>query len=302
MKNKKKKVKVFSKIFATLCIIVAIFVGGYFFLDKTIIPKYFGQYGINGFSDLVGVVTSLYKTPNEAKMITNGYTQTDTTNAIKKLQDANYKIENDGTILKDNFSSFQGNKSIELSDREFAAVCNKMLENGILVDVLPDLNYLNVINISLLELIIEPKDSSFDGETYTAANLKFLMKINTENIREQIAQQMQTPLFLLNMIIPENLYFMVTYDFDLLAEETRANGEIAINGRTTEQSKILINLLIDFIFPESEEMTYEKFTVAVGDIALKGIDILGDFKFIKIENTQGKTFNGILITPKIQTP
>ena len=300
---KKKKVKLFSKIMITLCLIAAIFVGGYFFLDKTIIPKYFGQYGINGISDLVGVVTSLYKNPNESKMITNGYTQTDTSNAISKLQTANYKIENDGTILSENFKNFQGDANVELTDREFAAVCDKMLENGILIDVLPELNYLNVINMSLLEFIITPDSTSFDGVGYTRANIKFILKINTENIREQIANQMQTPLFLLNMIIPDNLYFTVAYDVDLEKEEnSRANGTIAINGRTAEQSKVLIELLIDFIFPESDGMNYQKFIQSVGDIALKGIDVLGDFKFIQKTSSSGKVDNGILITPAIQNP
>ena len=298
MKNKKKKIKLFSKIMITFCLIAAIFVGGYFFLDKSIIPKYFGQYGINGVSDLVGVVTSLYKNPNESKMITNGYTPTDTSNAISKLQNANYKIEDDGTILEENFNSFQGDTSIELTDREFAAICDKMLENGILIDVLPDLNYLNVINISLLEIKINPDEKSFDGTGYTRANVEFILKINTTNIREQIANQMQTPLFLLNMIIPENLYFTVSYDLDLEKEESsRMNGTIAINGRTAKQSKVLIELLIDFIFPESDNMNYEKFIQSVGDIALKGIDVLGDFKFIKKDNGNGSFSNGFLISP-----
>lgn len=298
MKNKKKKIKLFSKIMITFCLIAAIFVGGYFFLDKSIIPKYFGQYGINGVSDLVGVVTSLYKNPNESKMITNGYTPTDTSNAISKLQNANYKIEDDGTILEENFNSFQGDTSIELTDREFAAICDKMLENGILIDVLPDLNYLNVINISLLEIKINPDEKSFDGTGYTRANVEFVLKINTTNIREQIANQMQTPLFLLNMIIPENLYFTVSYDLDLEKEESsRMNGTIAINGRTAKQSKVLIELLIDFIFPESDNMNYEKFIQSVGDIALKGIDVLGDFKFIKKDNGNGSFSNGFLISP-----
>jgi hypothetical protein len=113
-------------------------------------------------------------------------------------------------------------------------------------------------------------------------------------VREQIANQMQTPSYLLNMIIPDNLYFTVSYDFDLKQTESqRSNGQIAINGRTAEQSELLINLLIDFIFPEEDEMNLEKFTKALGDIALKGIDKLGEFEFIS--NVDGKKQNGFVI-------
>ena len=98
---KKKSSGIWAKVAILLSFILAIFAGGYFFLDKLIVPKYFKQYGINGIGDLVNVVASLYSTPNESKMISNGYTQTDLTNGVNKLQKAGYKIEVDGTIKEE---------------------------------------------------------------------------------------------------------------------------------------------------------------------------------------------------------
>lgn len=290
---KRKRSGILGKVLITLCIVIAIFAGGYFLLDKAIVPKYFGQYGINSIPDLAGVVTSLYKNPNEKKLITNGYTQTDLSNSVTKLQAADYKIDNDGKITDKN--NFKGHGKVELTDREFAAVCNKLLEDGALADALPNLNYLNTMQISLLQVIITPNEDSFDGDGYNAANISFIIKINTVDIRAQIATQMQTPSYLLNMIIPDDLYFTVSYDFDLTKTENEriTQSTIAINGRTAKQSELLINLLIGFIFPEEDEMNYEKFTNSVGEIALKGIDAIGEFKFIK--NVDGKNQNGILI-------
>lgn len=294
---KKDKSGFWGKIIITLCVIIAIFAGGYFFLDRLVIPKYFGQYGINSVPDLVGVVSSLYKSPNESKLITNGYTAVDLKNAITKLQASGYKIADDGTVNPDDYDNFKGDKPVSLTDKEFAAVCNKMVNNGMLVDALPNLNYLNVLNITLLQVEITPEDESFDGEGYTSANMSLIIKIDTTDVREQIAEQMQTPLFLLNMIIPDTLYFSVSYDFDLTATDSdRTNGSIAINGRSAEQSELLINLLIDFIFPKEDDMNLEKFTMAVGDVALKGIDALGDFKFMKNMGTNKE--NGFLINAK----
>lgn len=290
---KRKRSGILGKVLITLCIVIAIFAGGYFLLDKAIVPKYFGQYGINSIPDLAGVVTSLYKNPNEKKLITNGYTQTDLSNSVTKLQAADYKIDNDGKITDKN--NFKGHGKVELTDREFAAVCNKLLEDGALADALPNLNYLNTMQISLLQVIITPNEDSFDGDGYNAANISFIIKINTVDIRAQIATQMQTPSYLLNMIIPDDLYFTVSYDFDLTKTENEriTQSTIAINGRTAKQSELLINLLIGFIFPEEDEMNYEKFTNSIGEIALKGIDAIGEFKFIK--NVDGKNQNGILI-------
>lgn len=294
---KKDKSGFWGKIIITLCVIIAIFAGGYFFLDKLVIPKYFGQYGINSVPDLVGVVTSLYRSPRESSLITNGYTNVDLTNAIGKLQASGYKIADDGTIRPEDYNNFKGDKPVELSDKEFAAICNKMISDGMLVDALPNLNYLNVLNITLLQVVITPDEESYDGEGYTSANMSLIIKIDTTDVREQIAEQMQTPLFLLNMIIPDTLYFSVSYDFDLTATDSdRTNGSIAINGRSAEQSELLINLLIDFIFPKEDDMNIEKFTMAVGDVALKGIDALGNFKFMKDMGVNKE--NGFLINAK----
>ena len=87
---KKQKAKIFGKFFAAICVIVAIFCGGYFLLDKLVIPKYFGSYGIHSVPDLVEVVASLYKNPKESEIVTNAYTQNDFASAITILTRSNY--------------------------------------------------------------------------------------------------------------------------------------------------------------------------------------------------------------------
>lgn len=291
---KKKNSGILAKVIVFLTAIIAVFVGGYFFLDKAIIPKYFKKFGIGGVGDLVDVVASLYNSPKESKMIKNGYTQTDLTNAISKLQTANYKIEDDGTIKKENVKGFKGDGRLELTDREFASVCNEFLSNGLLEDSLSNLNYLNITKLTLLDLVLTPDEKSQDEETgyYTKANVHFIIKVDTTNLREQIADQMKTPIYLLKMIIPDTMYFEISYDIDLAGEnDERTNGTIAINGRSSEKSENLINVLISFIFDEEDDMNLNKFIDELGNVALRGIDSLGDFKFAKIGNGYGIVVN-----------
>lgn len=292
MKNK-KKTGILAKVFILLAAILAIFTGGYFFLDKLVVPKYFGKFGIDGIVDLIDVVASLYNTPNEANLIKNGYTQTNFTNAISKLQESNYKIEDDGTIKKDNLINFKGDGKLELTDQEFAALCNTFLNNGLLEDSLSNLNYLNITQLTLLDLIVTPDGETYDSKTktYTKANVNFIIKVDTTNLREQIAEQMDTPVYLLKMIIPDKMYFQVSYDIDLLKENNKTNGTIAINGRTPEKSENLINLLISFIFNEEDEMDMQKFIGELGSVAVQGIEALGDFKFAKFGNQYGFIVN-----------
>ena len=301
---KKKKTGFILKICISLTLVLAIFTGGYLFLDKKIVPKYFGKYGIYGIPDLVGVVASLYKSPNESKIVTNGFTQTDFSNAVSKLQNSGYKMNNDGSMQETDFNLFRGTESVVMTDRERASICNKFLSDGILVDALPDLNYLNIINISVLEIIITPDEDSYDGSVYTKAHVSSIMKINTTDICEQIAEQMDTPLFLLNMIIPEVLYFEIAYDIDLSKQENEsaivdASGTISINGRSEKQSEILINLLIEFIFPDDESMNIDKFTNELGNVIVSGIETLGDFKFVDEAVTKKKQ-SGVVVDPVVQ--
>ena len=292
---KKKTSGIWAKVVILVSVILAVFAGGYFFLDKLIVPKYFGQYGIKGVGDLVNVVASLYSTPKESKMIVNGYTQTDLTNAISKLQSNGYLIENDGTIKEENFENFKGSGKLELSDREFAAICNEFLSNGLLEDSLSDLNYLNITKLSLLDLVVKLDDSSLDTETntYTKANIDFIIKVDTTKLREQISDHMDTPIYLLKMIIPDTMYLEINYDIDLSDGKNSTNGSIEINGRPAEKSEALMNLFIGFIFNEEEEMNLEKFIDAVGEVALKGIDALGDFKFTMIGKQAGFVVNEV---------
>lgn len=296
MKIRKKKSGILAKVCVFVAGILAIVFGGYFFLDKLIVPKYFNQFGIRGIGDLVEVVTSLYNSPNEAKLIKNGHTQTDLANAISKLQNANYKIEDDGTIKKENIETFKGDGKLELTDREIAAVCNEFLGNGLLETSLSHLNYLNITTISLIDLVVTPDEKTLIEEkgTYTRAVIDFIIKVDTSNLRDKIAEQMKTPVYLLKMIIPDTIYFEVNYHIDLLDEQERTTGTIAINGRTAEQSKNLINILIGFIFNAEDEMDLDKFTSEIGSVAMQGIDSLGDFKFAKINDKAGIVVNEIV--------
>lgn len=302
---KKKTSGIWAKVVVLLSIIFAVFAGGYFFLDKLIVPKYFSQYGIKGIGDLVNVVASLYSTPKESKLIVNGYSQLDLTNAISKLQNAGYKIEDDGTIKSENKDTFKGSGELELTDREFASLCNEFLGNGLLTDSLSDLKYLNITKLTLLDLVVTLDEESLDEEieTYSKANIDFIIKFETDKLREQIADQMGTPIYLLKMIIPDTLYLEIKYDIDLEKEGQRTNGSIEINGRSAEKSETLMNLFIGFIFDEEEDMNLDKFIVEIGNVALHGIDELGSFRFAKIGKQVGFVVNsGMVQDEPIEPP
>lgn len=291
--KKKKSMGVWGKILVLLGIIVAIVSGGYIFLDKLIIPKYFSNYGIYGMSDLVGVVNSLYKNPKEEKLVTNGWSESDWNSASDKLLESGYNLDENGDIVIEGFRD--NATTVELSDREFASVCNKLLDEGILSDVLPNLQYVNLVNMSILEVNIVTNEESKRNDIYTSANINFIAKLDTTDLKVQMSNQMETPKSLLDFIIPKDLYFSVSYNIDLekTGDDRIADGTIAINGRTAKQSEILINLLIDFVFPPEDGMNLHKFTNTFGDIILKGIDELGDFCFKKVDDR-----NGLLISPK----
>ena len=175
-----------------------------------------------------------------------------------------------------------------------------MLESGILASKLPNLNYIDTININVLELIIEPavirNENGTSRYSEEKADISFTCKIDTSSVRNQMAIAMDTPLFLLNMIVPETLYIRLDYTIEKneQGEWASTNGFIGVNGRTAKDSEVLLNLLIDFVFPVEEEMSLDTLSSEFGNILVQGVELLGNIS-IKAEIGSNKD-NGIILT------
>lgn len=301
--KKHKKSGFFLKLTIVLATLVAICCCAYFAIDKLVVPKYFSQYGIHNMSELVGMMKTLYNSPKENEIITNGYTKADESSANKKLIDAGFPKE-DGTGSIDYVAVSSGEIKVNagvyhFTDKEIASVLNDIIASGVLQSNLPNLNHLNELDITVLEFIVSPKEIQ-SGESFTYskenADISCTFKIDTSLVREQMAKEMDTPMFLLNMIIPNTLYISVNYSLSVEDDGTWkiVSQNMAINGRTSEQSEILINLMISFIFPKEDEMTKDKLTETCGQILLDGINLLGDLSFEY--NIDGRGGNGVTIT------
>ena len=109
-----------------------------------------------------------------------------------------------------------------------------------------------------------------------SANIHALFKVDTVGLRDQIAHEMGISKFLIEMIIPDIMYMSVDYNLALVNNSwTYSDGNISLNGRTAEQSKILLDMLISFIFPEEDNMNLEKLTNEFGNILQSGLGLLG---------------------------
>lgn len=301
--TKHKKSGFFLKLSIVLAILIAICFGAYFAIDNLVVPKYFSQYGIHNLGELVGMVKTLYNSPKETEIITNGYTKFDASSANKKLVSAGFPLE-ESTGKIDYVGVSKGEATINpgvyhLTDRELASVLNDILACGIVQSNFSNLNYLNDIDITVLEFIVAPKsEQTPSGFSYSSTNadVSSTFKIDTSLVRQQMAEAMDTPLFLLNMIIPNTIYVSVNYSLSLGEDGSwRIDAQaMEINGRTAKQSEILINLLISFIFPEEDQMTQDKLTKIFGTALLDGIKILGDLSFEY--NIDGSGTNGVIIT------
>lgn len=298
-----KKSGFFLKLTMVLAILVAICFGAYFAIDRLVVPKYFSQYGIHDLGELVGMMQTLYNSPKESEIITNGYTKADETSANKKLVGAGFPKE-EGTGKIDYVGVSKGEATLQagvyhFTDKELGCILNDILASGVVESNLQNLNYLSDISITVLEFIVNPKTVQ-SGENFTysnnSADISSTFKIDTSLVREQMAKAMDTPLFLLNMIIPKTIYITVNYSISLGEDGNWKidEKEMGINGRTAKQSDILIDLMISFIFPPEDEMTKDKMIEACGQVLLSGIEFLGDLSFEY--NIDGTGTNGVVIT------
>lgn len=305
MKNK-GTAKFFIILFIVLSVLGGIVCGGYFLLDRVIVPKYFSSYGIYNLADLTNMMNTLYHMPSEKQIVTNGYQENiDLPSAIDKLtaEEAHYPIKRDGTFDFDAFSDGKrGAGGITLTDRELAAVLDKLLDTTEFSDLLPNLSNIDTINMNLLELTISPKKLDDDTYSKTSGHIKAIIKIDTTEVRSQMASEMQIPLFLLNMIFPKEFYVTCNYDVDIdnsgeSAVWSTSNGKLAVNGSTEEQSEILLNLIISFIFGEDDHMTIPKLVDNFGDIVEQCTELFGKIEFATNITVGINKHNGIYFLP-----
>lgn len=305
--KKHKVAKLFINLTIVIVVLASILLGGYFAIDKIIVPKYFSEYGIYNMNDLVNIMKTLYTSPNEKNFITNPYTSFDTQNAVRKLVNAGFhtkpgttdELDYDAIAEGTGFTLNPDIDYVELNDCEIAGVLNQMLASGVLSRYLPNLDYLNTINMEAREVVITPATTNGVLNPY-AANISVVIKLDTSAVRAQMASYMDVPIFLLNMILPETLYIESSMDVSIDENQNwkHSNTFIYINGRTQEQSEKLLELLISFIFPQEEEMTLEKFSETMGELLEYGLKMMGDVQFTNEINmgAQSSSKNGIHVT------
>ncbi len=298
--KKNKTLRFFVILLIVLVLLGSIGVGGYFILDKVVVPKYFGEFGINNMGDLVQMMGTLYNSNDEKDIVTNGFTETDRVSAESKLIGVGFPKLANGNLdykkLAEGDFYVSPDAQVELTDKELASLLGQMLNSGILAEKLPDLKYINTLTFSMLEVIITPMVEN-GVLNPNSAKMEFSIKIDTSSVRSQMANEMEMPLFLLNMIVPKTLYINVNFGLEISENNwVYSNSSIGVNGRTSKQSEILLNLLIDFIFPVENNMTLEKLNEEFGGVVLKGLELLGNVQFTN--SIYSTNQNGVVLTFK----
>lgn len=306
---KKKKSKFFISLGIILVVLFSIVFGGYLALDKFLVPKYFARYGINNMKELVSLVKLMYTVPDEQTFITNPYSSIDKTTAENKLIEVgfptNTKNELDySKLVEKGFyvvtdSEYEGD-FIYLSDKEIAAIMGQILDSGVLVSELPNLSYLDTITMEVKELSITPdvliEDEDSDN-LYSSAQIKVIIKINLEKATKQMSENLDVPLFLLNMIMPQNVY--VTSIFNLTLDKDnnwqKSDSSLSINGKTPKQSEVLLNLLISFIYSSDENMTISNLSDQIADLTCKCFGLVGDVTFVDKIEVGSAALNGVRV-------
>jgi len=263
--------------------------GGYMILDKIVVPRYLSTYGISNMGELVTVIHTMYSSPKESQFILNPYCEEDKASGISKLKNANFPYSEEKNTLdydkiakeKVNVIDADGVGYLIFTDREIAAVLDDVLRSGAIADNLDSIASLDTLTMTTKEVVVTPKLEG-DSTASSSAHISMTIMINTAKVRGDMAKNMDVPTFLLNMIVPKDLYFTCEFNISTIAEGVYEYSDcvLRINGATTKQSEILINLLIGFIFEPDQEMTMEKLSEKIGGIITYGLELFGRFEFV----------------------
>jgi hypothetical protein len=311
---KRSKTRFIVILTTVLILLSGAVLGGYFAIDRLLVPKYFGRYGINNLPELVDLVQTIYVIPSEDTFITNPYTKADAQTMTAKFTKAGFPTTANGEIDFETIVKSETKRSlsedaenldetyITLTDKEIATILNQILDTGVLVSNFKSLSYLDTLQMQIKQLSITPTDlesldpalasDQFLDFSSNSANLSLTIKITTESAKQQISKNIDAPQFLIDWIIPEEMYITanMTTEIGEDGKHTLSNTSLSINSKTPKQSEVLLSLLISFIYPESENMTIDELATAIGDLAIEGINLLGDFEYVQVETKSSCAF------------
>lgn len=308
---KRSKIKFFIVLAVIITLLCGAVVSGYFAIDRLLVPKYFARYGINDLPELVDIVQTIYVIPDEDSFITNAYTKADAQSMTSKFTNAGFPTLNNGeidfeSIAKSDYKRTPNEDFTEthltLTDKEIATILNQILETGVLVSNFKSLSYLDTLQMQVKQLSITPlelesKDATIASDqllnySSDSANLSLTVKISTESAKQQIAKNIDAPQFLVDWIIPEEMYITASFstEKDENGEIAYTNTSLSINSKTPKQSEVLLSLLISFIYPDSENMTIDELTTELGKLVVSGLNLLGSFEYVQVENLTSSAF------------
>ena len=273
-------------------------------IDRILVPKYFSAFGINNLSELIEIVDAIYTIPNESEFINEPFSASDAKNATQILANAGFPTLSTGEIDYERIGNYDYTLSpkqppekdyIELTNKEVAAIMDEILKSGILVSNFPELSYIDTLEMEVKQLIISPLDED-QKLSSTDAKLLMTIKLDTLSARKQISENLEVPQFLIDFIIPDTIY--MTASFDTFVDQTGTrlydNGTLAINSKTAKQSEVIMNLLLSFIYSSEEVLSIEELTHQIGMLVTEGLDVLGTFEFVEINN-KNTISNGVKI-------
>ena len=301
---KKNRINLFVALSVVLVFLIGITFGGYMIIDRVLVPKYFSAFGINNLNELIEIVDTIYTIPNEDEFIEEPFTASDLKNATKILVNAGFPTLSTGEIDYESIGNYNYvltppqpvvEDFIVLTNKEVASIMNEILESGILVSNFPELSYIDTLEMEVKQVVISPLDDK-NELTKTDAKLLTTIKLDTLSARKQISENLEVPQFLIDFIIPDTIYMTASFDtfVDESGKRTYDNGTLAINSKTAKQSEVIMNLLLSFIYSSEETLSIEELTHQIGMLIIDGLDVLGQFEFVEIDEKSNKT-NGVKI-------
>ena len=301
---KKNRINLFVVLTVIVVLLVGIVFGGYMIIDRILVPKYFSAFGINNLSELIEIVDAIYTIPNEEDFIDEPFTDSDSKSATKILVNAGFPTLSTGEIDYERIGNYDYTLTppqpvvdnfIVLTNKEVAAIMDEILESGILVSNFPELSYIDTLEMEVKQLIISPLGEN-EKLSPTDAKLIMTIKLDTLSARKQISENLEVPQFLIDFIIPDTIYMTASFDTFINDNGIRSfdNGTLAINSKTAKQSEVIMNLLLSFIYSSDEMMSIEDLTHQIGMLVTEGLDVLGTFEFVEI-NEKNNHNNGVKI-------
>ncbi len=254
-----------------------------FFVVKPQLDQMIADMGGTNLKQLFSLYKEITTRVDEKALVTHGFSEADYNSGKEKLLAKNYNIfDSNGNIVPDTLAKAEITETVELTDKEFAALLNNVLVYYLQTKDIPVYSKLNLDTTAKQVKISSQLESN-------KFRITVICSVNTDGLTSQMG--------ILGGLIPGTLYLtsQATYSF-VDNKLTYSESSLKLNQIKDSSFQELLNIINKAVSDGKENMDLQEISNNFAGLVCDGINAINSYTKLDVELKDGE----IVVSPKQQ--